>query len=545
MADTERTGSIGGGSAVQFFNRSKLPVDVLKSIWTVADSPPTNSLDHRKFAVAVRLIQLAQNGQKGQGANLAGPTGIQLRPVFFEGVSGVSVPLPQQQPAPPQQTQQEQQQPSTPQPPTSSNPPMQQQHSAPPLSPSMRSVQGSIAPPQRTHQPPSTPPHGPPHAPYSMSGGGILTVQDPYTLTPGEQSRYEQLFGEYSKEDGYCYGEQAVALFGKSGMPSTQLAAIWNMVDYGPVDNRLDKLEFALAMHLIVCVSKKHLPLPASLPISLKQLKAQQQAVTQTSNIEISSQVSQPPALVQQQSQQSFQNGGGSAPPPLAGTNISMMGTSGLAGSIGMAGLQNPPPENVSMMGAGGLEGGMGLSGLPGPPPLEPPGGGHSISDAFEGLVTGGSGETVSTYTAPSPSIQPAIQPSISMESSNQMKGIDVPKPSSMYDTHVPTPETFAVQSNVQSTPKRKQNHAGGSSLDLDELREALQKLQAENISLKARLGTISEEEEDVRKELTKTVSDIMKLSSELTTLRAEVLAAKSRLLEVTGELAAAKEKKR
>jgi hypothetical protein len=33
--------------------------------------------------------------------------------------------------------------------------------------------------------------------------------------------------------------------------------------------SRLDQAEFAIAMHLIVCVSKKNLPLPSSLPQSL------------------------------------------------------------------------------------------------------------------------------------------------------------------------------------------------------------------------------------------------------------------------------------
>ena len=50
--------------AVQFFQRSKLPMDALKNIWIVADQPPTNYLDHAKFAVAVRLIQCIQNGTR-------------------------------------------------------------------------------------------------------------------------------------------------------------------------------------------------------------------------------------------------------------------------------------------------------------------------------------------------------------------------------------------------------------------------------------------------------------------------------------------------
>lgn len=43
------------------------------------------------------------------------------------------------------------------------------------------------------------------------------------------------------------------------------------MVDQ-PVDNKLDSLEFSLAMHLIVCLTKKGLPLPPSMPGSLARL---------------------------------------------------------------------------------------------------------------------------------------------------------------------------------------------------------------------------------------------------------------------------------
>ena len=93
-ADTEKSGKIGGAQAVQFFSRSKLPMPALKNVWTVADQPPTNYLDHFKFATAVRLIQFVQNGAKGQGANLATPPGVTLRPAHFEGVTGVKVQPP-------------------------------------------------------------------------------------------------------------------------------------------------------------------------------------------------------------------------------------------------------------------------------------------------------------------------------------------------------------------------------------------------------------------------------------------------------------------
>ena len=127
--------------------------------------------------------------------------------------------------------------------------------------------------PSRGGQPPPTPPRPPMQQPLAMSTA--LTAQDPYSLPPQEQARYEGLFSQYSKQDGFVYGQEAVELFSKSGLPQENLRDIWNMVDT-PVDNRLDKLEFAMAMHLIVCISKKNLPMPPGLPMSLKALKSQQ-----------------------------------------------------------------------------------------------------------------------------------------------------------------------------------------------------------------------------------------------------------------------------
>jgi hypothetical protein len=54
-------------------------------------------------------------------------------------------------------------------------------------------------------------------------------------------------------------------------MDRDSLKAIWAMSD-DPVDNKLDSIEFAIAMHLIVCVTKKGLMMPPSLPSSLASL---------------------------------------------------------------------------------------------------------------------------------------------------------------------------------------------------------------------------------------------------------------------------------
>jgi hypothetical protein len=86
---------------------------------------------------------------------------------------------------------------------------------------------------------------------------------------------------------------------------------------------------------------------------------------------------------------------------------------------------------------------------------------------------------------------------------------------------------------------------SGSSSLqELEKVRSVLQKLQAENISLKAQLGQCSDEEKQVRDEIGKTVNEIGTLSQELTSLRSQVVDAKASLIEASAELKSQLEKR-
>lgn len=475
-ADSERTGSIGGAKAVEFFTRSKLPVETLKHIWVAADQPPSNSLNHIKFAVAIRLIQLEQNGVKPTGTDLAAVPG-NLRPPVFEGLNPPGSPSPSAAPS-------------------ALSPPAGTSNHLPPRPPSS---QMAVADPQR----PTEGVH--PNQQQQQSGSSLsgqqhqLAVQDPYSLTPQERARYEQLFPEYAKDAQYMYGPEAVDLFGKSGLEQSQLGRIWNMVDV-PVDNRLDKLEFALAMHLIVCVSKKSLPLPASLPVSLKQLKSQQVA-----------EMTSPPSTID------------------APHNM-------------------PPPVSASSAAApAGPDNGV-QAPRSGPPPLqEGGGGGVSISEAFEGLGPTGDTGSIASFSR-----------------TNQIAATNEAQSSYAHPQHIPPTVVETVEEETPQTPtepavKRVVEPAkppassvelaasydmGESTVELEKLRTALQKLQAENISLKARLGSMTDEEQEIQKELAATIAEITKLSGDLTSLRAQVTASKSRLLEASAELKAAKEKK-
>lgn len=469
---------------MQFFARSKLPIEVLKNIWTVADQPSTSSLDLKKFAVAVRLIQLTQNGQKGQGPTLAVTEGVTLRPAFFEGVSGVSVPIP---PSPGQQSPMAQQ-----------RPPGQQQGPSSPISQPMPS-----APPTPMRQ-------GMPPPATTGGSSSALVTQDPYSMSPQERSRYEDLFPQYAKPDGFVYGKEAVELFLKSGLDQGVLRDIWNMVDR-PVDNRLDRLEFAMAMHLIVCISKKNLPAPqGGLPNSLKALKAANSA---------------PPAA-----QRAPQPEPAAPPAPQRPAEIpSPPGPQGMA----PPGLQRGIPPAASFD--------------QGPPPIVSTGG-LSISDAFEGL-------SMNSDAHASPSQGGTALPSYVPEHHGYGNAVNPPSvvPEEPAYTSAPTPPAPAPYAETpapaRSPPPSSKALAanydmGDANSELHKLKSVLQKLQAENISLKAQLGSMSDEEKDVQKELGAVVAEIGKLSNELHTLRSQVLQAKTRLLEASAELKSAHEQK-
>lgn len=500
IADVQGRGNIGGAEAVKFFGHSKLPIEVLKNIWTVADQPSTSSLDLKKFAVAVRLIQLTQNGQKGRGQNLDAPHGVVLKPVFFEGVSGVTVQMP---PAPPQQQQGGIPPPHpTPQQSNRAMPPPQQTYRAQtppgslagsqPSSPQVSPRQTMQLPPQQQYQ----------QAPSTHSRA--LVGMDPYTLTPQERQRYEGLFPSFAQteEDGskFVYGSEAVPLFMKSGVDPNSLRDIWNMVDRNPVDNRLDKLEFAMAMHLIVCVSKKNLPMPpgGTLPNSLLALKV-------------------------------ASSGGAAAPP-----NAQVLGAPPQQ--------QMPPSQGNMGVGAGG------------PPSLGGPDGGSiggmNISDAFEGMSTMGS-VTDNSHPAPQALAAPAIPSYVPSAAPTPavVPEPPTPQPQPTYVVQPQSPKAFVAPSPPTPAPVATTSvgtyQVSDSHLDeLNKLRSVLQKLQAENISLKAQLGNMTDEEKHVQQELGQAVTEITALSTDLGLQRQEVLDAKTRLLEMKAELKAQRETK-
>lgn len=81
------------------------------------------------------------------------------------------------------------------------------------------------------------------------------------------------------------------------------------------------------------------------------------------------------------------------------------------------------------------------------------------------------------------------------------------------------------------------------TNAELEQLRAAHQKLQAEAISLRAKANLLTEEEQETQAEIVKVASSIAKLSMELSGLREQVTDKKARLAEAVFTLKAQKEK--
>lgn len=93
-ADTEKIGVVTGEVAVKFFEKTRLPPDVLGEIWQIADSENRGLLTPAGFGIVLRLIGYAQAGRP-VSAELALKPGGPLPK--FDGITGPPGP-PQAQP---------------------------------------------------------------------------------------------------------------------------------------------------------------------------------------------------------------------------------------------------------------------------------------------------------------------------------------------------------------------------------------------------------------------------------------------------------------
>ncbi|KAL7692191.1 putative EH domain, EF-hand domain pair protein [Plasmopara halstedii] len=211
--DNQHRNAISGQQAVAFFARSHLDSSTLREIWSIADAHQRSELSRNEFYVAMRLISMIQRGE-------------QVSVQRFSQFAAMSYPLAMMDGMPPPSSIQQQ--------------PIQSQESHP-IEPLCGSMQ---------QQP---------------------TPTGPYALSADEKSKYDNIFQQYDTDrDGFIMGSEAVTLFQMSGLDRIVLRNIWSMADITQ-DSKLSAQEFYVAMHLIVCVSKRGLPMPATLPRELSE----------------------------------------------------------------------------------------------------------------------------------------------------------------------------------------------------------------------------------------------------------------------------------
>lgn len=102
---------------------------------------------------------------------------------------------------------------------------------------------------------------------YTTAGlSGNATI--PWAITKGEKKLYDETFRAWDGlGKGYISGEQAIEIFGQSGLPKPDLERIWTLADSSD-RGRLNLDEFAVAMHLIYRKLNGY-PVPNRLPPEL------------------------------------------------------------------------------------------------------------------------------------------------------------------------------------------------------------------------------------------------------------------------------------
>ncbi|GAO19980.1 hypothetical protein UVI_02063730 [Ustilaginoidea virens] len=97
-----------------------------------------------------------------------------------------------------------------------------------------------------------------------LQGNAVI----PWAITKEEKTRYDSLFRAWDGlGKGYIGGDQAIEIFGQSGLEKPDLERVWTLSDNGN-KGRLDLDEFAVAMHLIYRKLNGY-PLPNTLPPEL------------------------------------------------------------------------------------------------------------------------------------------------------------------------------------------------------------------------------------------------------------------------------------
>ncbi|KAL8792082.1 MAG: hypothetical protein Q9195_005337 [Heterodermia aff. obscurata] len=210
-ADTDKIGVVTGEVAVKFFEKTRLPPNVLGEIWQIADTENRGLLTPPGFGMVLRLIGYAQAGRTVSYDLALQPGGPLPK---FDGITGPSTPS---------------------------------------------SPSGNFSGPLR---------------PQTSGGGASAGPIRVPPLTPDKVNQYSSLFEESGAQNGNLSGDTAKQIFERAQLPNEILGRIWNLADTEQKGS-LGLTEFIIAMHLLASYKNGSLrALPQILPAGLYEAAA-------------------------------------------------------------------------------------------------------------------------------------------------------------------------------------------------------------------------------------------------------------------------------
>ncbi|KAF8977281.1 hypothetical protein BGZ46_007505, partial [Entomortierella lignicola] len=235
-------GLLEGDKAREVFLKSKLPVDKLSQIWSLADTKQRGSLDITDFTIAMYYIQHTMDGSIKNLPSVL-PSSVLKACGGSGAVTGaglVSSPILSAQPLNRQLTGSGI---------GAHNPTI------------ARQMTGSIG---LSSSPLSKQNTG---GANNLFGGSSTDI--PWDVTPEEKAKFDRFFDQLDKTNsGFVGGEEAGKFFLKSTLPESVLAQIWDLSDITG-SGSLSKDEFAVAMFLINRKNATGAAIPKTLPPSL------------------------------------------------------------------------------------------------------------------------------------------------------------------------------------------------------------------------------------------------------------------------------------
>jgi len=265
----------------------------------------------------------------------------------------------------------------------------------------------------------------------------------------------------------------------------------------------LSEKEFCVAMHLIVCLSKKNLQLPPALPQSLVAFLSSNKEMTETNSL--TSPTAQPSTQIQQQPLPNYGN-----PPPLQQPPLPVVpvkdkfsafddidnSTVYSAGHYSVGNFQSPNMHTQAM------------------PVLEEPSfvTGQSMTED----IPKSSVSVMSSHVPPMQTVYTAPKSSASVVSSHAP-----PMQTVFTNPAPPNLDTMSLKEpSVIVPPVTNPSGMSLAGVEDSQLQSLVTQLKAENVSLKAKLASYKDEEVSIVDEKEKLIAEVAILTERISTLR-------------------------